>query len=273
MRARASSAFRSTSARRSLAFLARILWLQGPSGAGDAGRLSAPWSMRRPPAMACRLCHALAMAAWPRRAVQLGSRPRPAPCRAAAPSLPTKNALSLRQAWRRKSSGYARRIRAATSAMGPDLIRAGFDDLGIGNQGFQGAHLPGRAGQRQGPLRSRGRWAGRDRGSSSIAPIEPAKDGCSPELRRINGALLLQRNLAGAVSEAETCFREALEQARGQGARSWELRAAESLARLLRDQGRSIEAMEILRPVYDQFTEGWDTADLKSARALLDSVR
>jgi predicted ATPase len=61
--------------------------------------------------------------------------------------------------------------------------------------------------------------------------------------------------------------------AREQGALFWELRVALSLARLLRDQGRSADAVEILQPVYDRFTEGFATADLRSARALLDALR
>jgi predicted ATPase len=60
--------------------------------------------------------------------------------------------------------------------------------------------------------------------------------------------------------------------ARQQGALAWELRAATSLARLLHGQGRSIDAKGILQPVYDRFTEGFDTADLKSARVLLDTL-
>jgi len=60
--------------------------------------------------------------------------------------------------------------------------------------------------------------------------------------------------------------------AREQGALFWELRVALSLARLLHGQGRSADAVEILRPVYDRFTEGFDTADLKGAKALLDAL-
>ncbi len=60
--------------------------------------------------------------------------------------------------------------------------------------------------------------------------------------------------------------------ARGQEARSFELRAATSLGRLLRDQGQREEARELLAPVYDWFTEGFDTADLKDAKALLDEL-
>ena len=61
--------------------------------------------------------------------------------------------------------------------------------------------------------------------------------------------------------------------AREQGALFWELRVALSLARLLRGQGHSADAMGVLQPVYDRFTEGFDTADLKSARVLLDTLR
>jgi predicted ATPase len=57
-----------------------------------------------------------------------------------------------------------------------------------------------------------------------------------------------------------------------QGALSWELRAATSLARLWRDQGRPAEGMALLQPVYDRFTEGFDTADLQAAKALLDAL-
>jgi predicted ATPase len=72
---------------------------------------------------------------------------------------------------------------------------------------------------------------------------------------------------------AEDHFRQALDWARRQGALSWELRAATSLARLLRDQGRSADALALLQPVYDRFTEGFGTANLKTAKALLDTLR
>ena len=72
---------------------------------------------------------------------------------------------------------------------------------------------------------------------------------------------------------AEERFRQALDRARQQGALSWELRAAVSLARLLADEGRPAEAEGILQPVYDRFTEGFGTADLKKAREVLDAVR
>jgi len=73
-------------------------------------------------------------------------------------------------------------------------------------------------------------------------------------------------------TEAETCFQQAISIARSQQAKSWELRAATSLARLWQQQGKRDEARQVLAAVYDWFTEGFDTADLKDAKALLDAV-
>jgi predicted ATPase len=92
------------------------------------------------------------------------------------------------------------------------------------------------------------------------------------ELLRVKGELFLLQGAPGAAAAAEGHFRQALDWARRQGALSWELRAATSLARLLSDQGRSADAAARLRPVYERFTEGFDTADLKAAKALLDDL-
>ena len=91
------------------------------------------------------------------------------------------------------------------------------------------------------------------------------------EMLRLKGELLLMRD-GGAIAEAESCFRGALEVARAQGAKWWELRATVSLARLLRDTGRHDEARAMLAEIYGWFTEGFDTADLKDAKALLDEL-
>jgi predicted ATPase len=72
--------------------------------------------------------------------------------------------------------------------------------------------------------------------------------------------------------EAERCLRHALEIARQQRAKSFELQAATRLSHLLRDRGRRGEARALLQPVYDWFTEGFDTADLKDAKALLEEL-
>ena len=89
------------------------------------------------------------------------------------------------------------------------------------------------------------------------------------EIRRLEGNLLLAEN---GSAEAEACYLKALEVARAQEARSLELRAAGDLARLWAGQDRRSEARDLLAPVYGCFTEGFDTADLKEAKALLDEL-
>jgi predicted ATPase len=73
-------------------------------------------------------------------------------------------------------------------------------------------------------------------------------------------------------SEAETCFRQAIDSARRQSAKSLELRAVMSLSRLLQKKGKTEEARRILAAIYGWFTEGFDTADLKEAKALLEEL-
>ncbi|MBV9976874.1 MAG: AAA family ATPase [Hyphomicrobiales bacterium] len=90
------------------------------------------------------------------------------------------------------------------------------------------------------------------------------------ELCRLKGQLLSVRGAASA--EVGFCFEQALATARGQSAKSFELRAATTLARLRRDQGKRPEARALLAPIYGWFTEGFDTHDLKEAKALLDDV-
>jgi class 3 adenylate cyclase/predicted ATPase len=92
-----------------------------------------------------------------------------------------------------------------------------------------------------------------------------------PELHRLHGELWLRRDRPDA-GKAEACLGRALETAGQQQAKSWELRAATSLARLRRDQGRRAEARDLLAPVYGRFTEGFDTADLKTAKTQLDEL-
>jgi predicted ATPase len=92
------------------------------------------------------------------------------------------------------------------------------------------------------------------------------------ELHRLRGELLLVTPDRDPVA-AETALRRALAVARDQGVRQWELRAATSLARLWRGQGRCVEARDLLAPVYGWFTEGFDTADLRDGRALLDALQ
>jgi predicted ATPase len=89
------------------------------------------------------------------------------------------------------------------------------------------------------------------------------------EMHRLRGTLLLSMN---EHAQAEISYRLALALAQRQNAKFWELRAAASLARLWRDQGKRHEARDLLAPVYGWFTEGFDTLDLKEAKALLKEL-
>ena len=91
------------------------------------------------------------------------------------------------------------------------------------------------------------------------------------ELHRLKGELLLKQTIPDE-QEAEACFRQASDIAHHQQAKSLELRAAMSLARLWQHQGKRAEAYELLAPIYGWFTEGFDTADLREAKALLEAM-
>ena len=94
---------------------------------------------------------------------------------------------------------------------------------------------------------------------------------CEAEVNRIAGEIALKSPEPDAA-KAEAYFERALAVARQQQAKSWELRAAMSMARFWRDQGKRDEARELLAPVYGWFTEGFDTLDLKEAKALLEEL-
>jgi predicted ATPase len=94
---------------------------------------------------------------------------------------------------------------------------------------------------------------------------------CAADLHRMAGEIALKSPTPNAA-RAEAYFERALTVARSQQAKSWELRAAMSMARLWRDQGKRDEARELLAPVYGWFSEGFDTLDLKEAKALLDEL-
>ena len=94
---------------------------------------------------------------------------------------------------------------------------------------------------------------------------------CEAEINRVAGEIEIKCLGAGRV-KAEEHFQRALSVARTQQAKTFELRASMSLARLWRDQGNRSEARDLLAPVYDWFTEGFDTLDLKEAKALLDEL-
>ena len=91
---------------------------------------------------------------------------------------------------------------------------------------------------------------------------------CTAEVYRLKGELFLRQAIPDEA-QAETCLHQALDIARHQQAKSWELRAALGLGRLWQRQGKRAEARQLLAEIYGWFTEGFDTADLQEARALL----
>ena len=91
------------------------------------------------------------------------------------------------------------------------------------------------------------------------------------ELHRLKGELLLQQSPDNSA-EAESCFHHAITIAQNQSAKSWELRAVTSLAKLWQSQDKRQDAYDLLAPVYHWFTEGFDTADLQDAKALLAAL-
>jgi predicted ATPase len=106
----------------------------------------------------------------------------------------------------------------------------------------------------------------------AIDKVERSKEKwCEAEVHRIAGEVEL-KSPEPDPAKAEGYFSRALAVARQQQAKSWELRAAMSMARLWRDQGKRDEARNLLAPVYGWFTEGFDTLDLKEAKALLDEL-
>jgi predicted ATPase len=189
----------------------------------------------------------------------------------------TKHGLVL---WRTLGACFQGAIRTGREdgVTGLRLMRAGFDKLGEGGPAlgeggpafvspfiiFLMAEALGHAGQIADGLTAITEAIQRSEHSQKFWLIA--------ELLRLKGELLLMQEAQGAAA-AEDHFRQALDWARRQGVLSLELRAATSCARMMRDQGRSTEAVALLQPVYDRFTKGFDTAVLKAAKALLKGLR
>jgi len=158
-------------------------------------------------------------------------------------------------------------IRSGDVVNGVRHLHAGLDHLGEGNSDLrfiisQLAEALGHAGRAaEGLLTIEDAIDRTDRGSEHWTRAE---------FLRIKSELLLLEGPASAAT-AEDHLREALDWARRQDALSWELRAATSLARILRSQGRPLDAAAVLRPIYNRFSEGFDTTDLKTAKAILDA--
>jgi predicted ATPase len=182
-----------------------------------------------------------------------------------------KHVLALWNAWARCLEG-ALFIRRGDAEPGLRLLRTALDELresefALPYTVFLSALAEG--------------FAGVGQVTQGIAAIDEAlarserdeERWCAPELLRVKGELVLQEGAPDAAVVAEDHFGQALDRARRQGALSWELRAATSLARLWHEQNRTRAAREILAPVYDRFTEGFETADLRAAKLLLDGLR
>jgi hypothetical protein len=109
--------------------------------------------------------------------------------------------------------------------------------------------------------------------ADTIARVEKGAVGwCAPEILRAQGENILKQRSKNAPSAAESSYSRSLAVAREQGALSWEMRTATSLARLWRDQGRLPEARNLVASTYARFSEGFDTADLRAAKSLLEEL-
>jgi predicted ATPase len=244
-------------------FLARVLWLQGfPDQAMRAAERSIEDA--RAAEHAVSLCYALGVGAC-QIALAVGDLATAEHYIGMLIDHSTRHALKH---WRAHGAWYqaALAIKRGDVITGPRLLRAGLNEVGDSRPPLLMMVVAlGQAGQV---------LAGFDEFNEAIErPEQTEERWLIAELLRIKGELLLLQGAQGAATEAEGHFRQALDWARRQGALSLELRAATSLARLLCDQGRPADAMALLGPIYDRFTEGFDTADLKAAKALLDALR
>jgi predicted ATPase len=176
--------------------------------------------------------------------------------------------------------GFADWLLLGTFAQGSALAEHGRTDEGIAQMRDSVATMPSRGREIARPywlaaLAAAYGKAGRT--DDALAPVAEAlalvdsrdERWWEAEIYRVKGELLLD---SGRSSEAETCFHRAIDIARHQSAKSLELRATTSLARLLDKQGRQDEARRLLGEIYGWFTEGFDTADLKDAKALLEEL-
>ena len=247
-------------------FYARVLWLQGHADeAVHTAEVSVGEAQEIGHAMS--LCYALALAACP-IALWVGNLTGAAHHTRMLVDQSRKHGLSL-------LSTFACRFQRAVALKGSDLdtgsqlLRASPEEVVDPNVSF--GVLTGLTEQVE-ALGHAGRIV------EGLALLEAGSEQSetgwlTPELLRLKGELSLLQSTPPAAETVEDLFRQALDVARRQEALAWELRAATSLARLLRGRSRPAEAVEILRPVYDRFTEGFDTADLVAAKGLLQALR
>ncbi|HET9353156.1 MAG TPA: winged helix-turn-helix domain-containing protein [Sphingomicrobium sp.] len=257
--------FRANQALAGQAFLARVLWVQGhPEQAMQAA--SAVVAQAIAAGHALSICQVLAYAGCP---IALWSQDVDASQHylGLSKDYTSKNELSIFADWNRCHFGQLDILRGNVGD-GVAEMQAGLDALRASGRGFwmldtvaELASGLGRAGRIEEAM------ALVDESSSTADSTD--EKWIRPDFWRIRGELL-RRKEAGAPSDrADSWFYRALEDARRQGALFLELRAATSLAKSLRDQGRPDEAAAALRPVYDRFTEGLELPFLQSARTLL----
>jgi predicted ATPase len=247
-----------------LAFLARVLWLQGYS---DQAIRTAEMSVERAQGTghALSLCYALALAACP-IALWVGNMAAAARYAGMLLDESTQHGLPL---W----SEFGARFKRVVALLGSSPVAGSRqvqppDEIAEPHASFQsftgltelvealaraGRIAEGLAAAEAGLARPEGGWR-------------------MLELLRLKGELILTQRASGGAAIAEDFFRKALDGARGQETLSCELRAATSLARFLRDQHRSADAIACLQPVYDRFTEGFGAADLIAAKQLLSEL-
>jgi len=251
-----------------LTVLARVLWLQGfPDQATRIAKSAVEEARETNHALS--LCYALAHAACP---IMLWVEDLAAPEADIVMllDLSTRHALPSWGALGRAFQGLVA-IRRGEVDPGLTLLRACFDEFGGAMADWLSVMF---LGELAAGLGSIGQIS--DGLIAAEQAIERAEQTEArwllPESLRIKGELLLLQAAEGATVAAEAYFRQALDWAREQGALSWELRAALSIARSQNAQGHHQQAKQILAPVYDQFTEGFGTADLRTARAVLDAL-
>jgi len=249
-------------------FLSRILWLQGfPEQAFRTAQMSVEFA--RAIGHPLSLCIALADAACP-VGLDIGDLASVEANGAILLELSAKHGLHIWNVWARGING-AVLISRGDVVGGLGLLSSVINEVrGTGfvqrNRVFFGVMA-------QGLFRA---WQAAE--GLSIIDEAFAQSGdneehwYAAELLRIKGELLLLEDAPGAAVSAELHFRQALDCARRQGALSWELRAATSLARLWQSHTRSEKARELLTPIYERFTEGFDTNDLKAAKSLIDDL-
>jgi predicted ATPase/DNA-binding winged helix-turn-helix (wHTH) protein len=246
-------------------YLARVLWLQGFS---EQAVRTAEMSIEEAQATghALSLCTALALAACP-IALWVGNLAMAAKYARELLDHSRRHYLPL---WNAYGSGFHSVV----------AIKTGHSDTGSPTSDITLGELPAQnitfrflTGliELAGALTDAGRIV---EGLAVVeAGIEQSEPGwLTPELLRLKGELLLMQSASGGAEAAKSLFRQALDEAHRQEMLSWELRAATSLARLLRLQEHPADAIAHLRPVYNRFTEGSRTADLIAAKQLLDEL-